>query len=168
MEKRRNLVLPLHIAMIAPERFPLPGSGSVEICILSIARELAKRHAVTIVCRAVPRKGVPVLMRATRIVRRRLKYLVKRYKSPARFAKYIVRIATRPGLAKRLSANCRKTALRKVRWRVTAARLEDIYGAQSILAVFPRSRQYIVEPPIAIGRLPRERRERLSFEAHNS
>lgn len=41
----------MKIAMVAPEKLPLPGNGSVEICILGIARELAHRHQVTIISR---------------------------------------------------------------------------------------------------------------------
>lgn len=41
----------MHICMIAPEQFTVPGDGSVEICIWNIARRLAKRHKVTIVSR---------------------------------------------------------------------------------------------------------------------
>lgn len=44
----------MKIAMVAPEKLPLPGNGSVEICILAIARELAERHEVTIISRTVP------------------------------------------------------------------------------------------------------------------
>ncbi|GIO63049.1 MULTISPECIES: glycosyltransferase family 4 protein [Paenibacillus] len=42
----------MNILIVAPERLPVPGSGSVEICILSIARQLAKKHAVTVLSRA--------------------------------------------------------------------------------------------------------------------
>ncbi|MEK3899648.1 MULTISPECIES: glycosyltransferase family 4 protein [unclassified Paenibacillus] len=41
----------MHICMIAPEQFTVPGDGSVEICIWNIARRLAKRHKVTILSR---------------------------------------------------------------------------------------------------------------------
>lgn len=41
----------MHILMIAPERLPVPGNGSVEICMLSIAKKLALNHQVTIVSR---------------------------------------------------------------------------------------------------------------------
>jgi spore coat protein SA len=44
----------LHILIVAPEQIPVPGSGSVEICILSIARQLARKHQVTIVSRCSP------------------------------------------------------------------------------------------------------------------
>lgn len=37
--------------MIAPEQFPVPGSGSVEVCMLAIAKHLAAQHTVTIVSR---------------------------------------------------------------------------------------------------------------------
>jgi spore coat protein SA len=41
----------MHILMIAPEQIPVPGGGSVEICMYSIAKELAKQHKVTILSR---------------------------------------------------------------------------------------------------------------------
>ncbi|KWX71536.1 spore coat protein [Paenibacillus riograndensis] len=47
----------MHICMIAPEQFPVPGDGSVEICIWAVARKLARRHKVTIVSRKAP--GLP-------------------------------------------------------------------------------------------------------------
>ncbi|PQP84977.1 glycosyltransferase family 1 protein [Paenibacillus sp. PCH8] len=47
----------MKIAMVAPEKLPLPGNGSVEICILGIARELALRHQVTIISREI--QGLP-------------------------------------------------------------------------------------------------------------
>lgn len=47
----------MHICIIAPEQFPVPGDGSVEICIWNIARRLAVRHKVTIVSRRAP--GLP-------------------------------------------------------------------------------------------------------------
>ncbi|ASA25260.1 glycosyltransferase family 4 protein [Paenibacillus donghaensis] len=47
----------MHICIIAPEQFPLPGDGSVEICINAIARVLAERHQVTLISRKAP--GLP-------------------------------------------------------------------------------------------------------------
>jgi spore coat protein SA len=41
----------MHILMIAPEQIPVPGSGSVEICMFSIAKELAKHHKITLISR---------------------------------------------------------------------------------------------------------------------
>ncbi|UHA73166.1 glycosyltransferase family 4 protein [Paenibacillus sp. 481] len=41
----------MHILMVAPEQIPVPGNGSVEICMLSIAKQLALAHKVTIVSR---------------------------------------------------------------------------------------------------------------------
>lgn len=41
----------MHILIVAPERIPVPGSGSVEICILAIAKQLATSHQVTIISR---------------------------------------------------------------------------------------------------------------------
>lgn len=47
----------MHICIIAPEQFPVPGDGSVEICIWAIARTLAENHKVTIISRKWP--GLP-------------------------------------------------------------------------------------------------------------
>ncbi|OAB47577.1 glycosyltransferase family 4 protein [Paenibacillus antarcticus] len=41
----------MHILIVAPEQIPVPGSGSVEICILAIAKQLATKHQVTIISR---------------------------------------------------------------------------------------------------------------------
>ncbi|GMK42881.1 glycosyltransferase family 4 protein [Paenibacillus glycanilyticus] len=41
----------MKILMIAPEQLPVPGNGSVEICMLAIAKQLAVSHKVTIVSR---------------------------------------------------------------------------------------------------------------------
>lgn len=41
----------MRILMIAPEQFPVPGSSSVEISMLSIAEKLAKDHQVTVLSR---------------------------------------------------------------------------------------------------------------------
>lgn len=48
----------MHILIIAPEQLPLPGSGSVEICIVSIAKQLANHHKVTIVSRQFSRNRI--------------------------------------------------------------------------------------------------------------
>ena len=47
----------MKIAIIAPEQIPVPPllSGSVEITILAVAKELAKRHSVTVISRTHPR-----------------------------------------------------------------------------------------------------------------
>ncbi|MCJ8014668.1 glycosyltransferase family 4 protein [Paenibacillus sp. KQZ6P-2] len=42
----------MKILIVAPEQLPVPGSGSVEICILAIAQQLAQNHKVTVVSRA--------------------------------------------------------------------------------------------------------------------
>ncbi|MHA0856897.1 glycosyltransferase family 4 protein [Paenibacillus sp. CMAA1364] len=42
----------MHILIVAPEQIPVPGNGSVEICILAIARQLARHHQVTILSRS--------------------------------------------------------------------------------------------------------------------
>ncbi|AZK47561.1 glycosyltransferase family 4 protein [Paenibacillus lentus] len=47
----------MKILIVAPEQIPVPGSGSVEICILAIAKQLAKKHKVTVLSRAS--KGLP-------------------------------------------------------------------------------------------------------------
>ncbi|MCL6604083.1 MAG: glycosyltransferase family 4 protein [Paenibacillus sp.] len=41
----------MHICIIAPEQFTVPGNNSVEICILAIAKQLALRHTVTVISR---------------------------------------------------------------------------------------------------------------------
>ncbi|WP_036746905.1 glycosyltransferase family 4 protein [Paenibacillus sp. UNC451MF] len=41
----------MKILMVAPEQLPVPGNGSVEICMLSIAKQFASNHHVTIVSR---------------------------------------------------------------------------------------------------------------------
>ncbi|MFN0223728.1 glycosyltransferase family 4 protein [Paenibacillus sp. KR2-11] len=48
----------MRILLVAPEQYPVPSaSTSVEICMLSIARQLAKRHQVTLLSREAP--GLP-------------------------------------------------------------------------------------------------------------
>ncbi|WP_246072980.1 glycosyltransferase family 4 protein [Paenibacillus dokdonensis] len=42
----------LKILIVAPEQIPVPGTGSVEICILAISKKLAEHHQVTVVSRA--------------------------------------------------------------------------------------------------------------------
>ncbi|MDB5055230.1 MAG: glycosyltransferase family 1 protein [Bacilli bacterium] len=37
--------------MIAPEQIPVPGGGSVEICMFSIAKEFAKKDKITLISR---------------------------------------------------------------------------------------------------------------------
>jgi len=41
----------MRLLMIAPEQFPVPGGGSVEICMLEIAKKLSREHHVTIISR---------------------------------------------------------------------------------------------------------------------
>lgn len=48
----------MRILIVAPEQIPVPGNGSVEISILAVAKQLAKKHTVTVVSRAA--KGLPV------------------------------------------------------------------------------------------------------------
>lgn len=59
----------MRILMVAPEQLPVPGSGSVEICMLSIAKQLAKRHQVTIVGRSSPGQSSRSRMGNLQIVR---------------------------------------------------------------------------------------------------
>ncbi len=59
----------MHICIIAPEQFPVPGDGSVEICIWAIARVLADRHKVTIVSRSWPRLPDESELEQVRIIR---------------------------------------------------------------------------------------------------
>ncbi|MUG45848.1 glycosyltransferase family 4 protein [Paenibacillus woosongensis] len=47
----------MKILIVAPEQIPVPGNGSVEICILAIAKQLASKYKVTIISRAS--KGLP-------------------------------------------------------------------------------------------------------------
>ncbi|CAG7651529.1 Spore coat protein SA [Paenibacillus solanacearum] len=54
----------MRLLMVAPEQLPVPGSGSVEICMLAIARKLAKQHHVTIVSRQ--KAGLPTTSRVGR------------------------------------------------------------------------------------------------------
>ncbi|WP_211747482.1 glycosyltransferase family 4 protein [Paenibacillus sp. Marseille-Q4541] len=44
----------MHILIVSPEQFPLPGSGSVEICILAIAEQLSHTHQVTVISPLFP------------------------------------------------------------------------------------------------------------------
>ncbi|AIQ44728.1 spore coat protein [Paenibacillus sp. FSL R7-0273] len=59
----------MHICIIAPEQFPLPGDGSVEICIWAIARRLAGRHKVTVVSRATALLPDSAELEQVRIIR---------------------------------------------------------------------------------------------------
>ncbi|MNO35188.1 Spore coat protein SA [compost metagenome] len=59
----------MHICIIAPERLPVPGDGSVEICIWAIARRLAENHKVTIVSRRVPGLPNASILEQVRIIR---------------------------------------------------------------------------------------------------
>lgn len=60
----------MKIVLVAPEKLPLPGNGSVEICILGIAHELARRHQVTVVSRQI--KGLPALQQIGQITIQRI------------------------------------------------------------------------------------------------
>ncbi|MDU7477363.1 MAG: glycosyltransferase family 4 protein [Paenibacillus macerans] len=55
----------MNILMVAPEQIPVPGNGSVEICMLAIAKELADRHTVTILSRKS--KGLPPVSRTGKL-----------------------------------------------------------------------------------------------------
>lgn len=47
----------MNLLIVAPEQIPIPGNGSVEICILAIAKQLAKQHTVTVISRSAA--GLP-------------------------------------------------------------------------------------------------------------
>lgn len=59
----------MHICIIAPEQFPVPGNGSVEICIWAVARRLARKHKVTIVSRKTPGLPLSTELEQVRIIR---------------------------------------------------------------------------------------------------
>lgn len=59
----------MHICIIAPEQFPVPGNGSVEICIWAIARRLARKHEVTILSRKTPGLPLSTELEQVRIIR---------------------------------------------------------------------------------------------------
>lgn len=51
----------MNLLMVAPEQIPIPGSGSVEISMLAIAKQLAVNHTVTLISRAD--RGLPRVSR---------------------------------------------------------------------------------------------------------
>jgi spore coat protein SA len=53
--------------------------------------------------------------------------LVDRFRSPEAFASAILRLARKPGLARRLAKQGRKDVLNQFSWKATASRLVDIY-----------------------------------------
>lgn len=59
----------MHICIIAPEQFPLPGDGSVEICIWNIARLLAVSHKVTVISRTTDQLPYSDELEQVRIIR---------------------------------------------------------------------------------------------------
>lgn len=59
----------MNICMIAPEQFPVPGDGSVEICIWAIAKRLAEKHKVTIISRRDPGLPAATVMEEVKIIR---------------------------------------------------------------------------------------------------
>lgn len=75
----------MKIAMVAPEKLPVPGNGSVEISILGIARELALRHEVTIISREMP--GLPAKEQLEGITIRRVPS-----SSPDRYIQAVIRL----------------------------------------------------------------------------
>jgi len=93
----------LHILMIAPEQFPLPGSGSVEICILSIAKEIAAHHQVTILCRRHPNQSNTSQIGNIKIVRLPAKGPKRYISAVLRYIKGktfdIIQVDNRPGYA---------------------------------------------------------------------
>lgn len=59
----------MHICIIAPEQFPVPGDGSVEICIWAIAKQLSLRHKVTILSRKTVQLPESAELEQVRIIR---------------------------------------------------------------------------------------------------
>ncbi|MGP0583935.1 glycosyltransferase family 4 protein [Paenibacillus timonensis] len=55
----------MNLLMVAPEQIPVPGSGSVEISMLAIARQLALNHTVTLISRTG--RGLPHVSRMGRL-----------------------------------------------------------------------------------------------------
>lgn len=60
----------MHIVMVSPEQFPLPGSGSVEICMLAIARELSVHHQITIISKLTPQLPIETSMNDHLVIKR--------------------------------------------------------------------------------------------------
>jgi len=100
----------MKIAIIAPEQIPVPPilGGSVEITILAIAKELSKRHSVTIISRAHGRYPRHSVMNGVHIYRVPTgspnKYLqnVKKFLRGRRFD--IVQIDNRPKFVQQIKA----------------------------------------------------------------
>lgn len=59
----------MHICIIAPEQFPVPGDGSVEICIWAVAKQLSRTHKVTILSRQTALLPVSAELEQVRIIR---------------------------------------------------------------------------------------------------
>ncbi|WFR64948.1 glycosyltransferase family 4 protein [Paenibacillus amylolyticus] len=78
----------MKIAMVAPEKLPVPGNGSVEICILGIARELAHRHQVTIISRQM--EGLTTTEQIDGITIQRVPA-----SSPDRYTKAVIRLLSK-------------------------------------------------------------------------
>lgn len=75
----------MHILIVSPEQFPLPGSGSVEICILSIAEQLSHNHQVTVIS--------PLFPHETEETRWNPQLLIKRVnaKLPSEYSKAVIK-----------------------------------------------------------------------------
>lgn len=78
----------MHILIVSPEQFPLPGSGSVEICILAIAEQLSQHHQVTVIS--------PLFAHQTSETRCNSQLLIKRVdaKLPAEYRKAVIKTIT--------------------------------------------------------------------------
>lgn len=79
----------VHILIVSPEQFPLPGSGSVEICILAIAEQLSQHHLVTVIS--------PLFSHQTEETWRNPKLRIKRIivaKHPSEYSKAVIKTIT--------------------------------------------------------------------------
>lgn len=92
----------MHICIIAPEQFPVPGDGSVEICIWAIARTLAEKHKVTIISRRWPGLPDTAEIEQVRIIRlptgSRIRYLTSVLKFIQSESFDIIQVDNRPHL----------------------------------------------------------------------
>lgn len=74
----------MNLLMVAPEQIPVPGSGSVEISMLAIAKQLAVNHTVTLISRTG--RGLPHVSRLGRLTIVRV-----RTGSPSRYIASVLR-----------------------------------------------------------------------------
>jgi spore coat protein SA len=75
-------------------------------------------------CIASRNGGIPEIIR-----HRRSGLLVADYRSPDAFARQLVKLARKPGLAARLGREARADALRRFSWSSTAAKVAKLYAA---------------------------------------